>query len=79
MFAVREPGSAPVAYPSWTDWRVDKRDSPDVVPVVLVPSGTSFCATCWGQGRIWSQARNGEGLIPVRCPACDGERVVRNP
>ena len=79
MFAVREPGSVPVAYPSWTDWRVDKRESVDVGPFMLVPADTSFCATCWGQGRICSQARNGEGLIPHRCPACDGERVVRNP
>jgi hypothetical protein len=79
VFAVREPGSVPVAYPSWGDWRIDKRESADQDPCVLVPAKTSFCATCWGQGRIWSQARNGEGLIPHRCPACDGERVVRTP
>ncbi len=35
------------------------------------PAGT-FCAACWGAGRILTDAPNGEGLIPVRCAACDG-------
>jgi hypothetical protein len=45
----------------------------------LAPAATCFCATCWGQGRIWSPARNGEGLIPVTCRACDGQGVCRHP
>lgn len=75
MFAVTEPGSIPVAYPRWHDWRSDRRESAARGPVPLLPRATSFCATCWGQGRIWSPARNGEGLIPQCCPACDGQRV----
>jgi hypothetical protein len=79
VFAVTEPGSIPVAYPRWLDWRTDQRKSADYEPLPLVPSATSFCATCWGQGRIWSAARNGEGLIPQVCPVCDGQRVCRHP
>jgi hypothetical protein len=29
------------------------------------------CGTCWGQRRLWED-RNGEGLVPVRCPGCLG-------
>lgn len=79
MFAVTEPGSIPVAYPRWIDWRIDRRTSAACEPLPLTPSATSFCATCWGQGRIWSAARNGEGLIPQRCPVCDGQRVCPSP
>lgn len=77
MFAVQEPGSIPVAYRSWWDWRLDRRRVADTPPAPLVPTGVSFCAACWGQGRTWSQARNGEGLIPRTCVCCDGEGVVR--
>jgi hypothetical protein len=76
VFAVTEPGSVPVAYTSWLDWRIDKRQSTDFDPLPLVPSATCFCAMCWGQGRIWSPARNGEGLIPQLCTTCFGQRVV---
>jgi hypothetical protein len=62
-------------YQRWLDWRIDRRESTDHEPLPLVPCATSFCATCWGQGRIWGAARNGEGLIPQRCPGCDGQRV----
>lgn len=77
MFAVTEPGSIPVAYRSWTDWRADRCRSRHATPAPLVPVGVSFCAACWGQGRTWTPARNGEGLIPTRCLVCDGEGVVR--
>ena len=77
MFAVQEPGSIPVAYRSWMDWREDRQRATCYDPVPLVPIGVSFCASCWGQGRTWSQARNGEGLVPVTCAGCDGEGVVR--
>lgn len=31
------------------------------------------CATCWGNGRLYRDAPNGEGLIPEEsCRACDG-------
>jgi hypothetical protein len=78
VFAVNEPGSVLVAYPSWIDWRVDRREAAATDPPSQIPSSTSFCATCWGQGKIWSPARNGEGLIPTCCPTCDGERVVQS-
>ena len=77
MFAVQEPGSIPVAYRSWCDWRTERRRTTDASPLPLVPTGVSFCASCWGQGRTWSQARNGEGLVPVPCTGCGGEGVVR--
>jgi len=32
--------------------------------------GGSFCPICWGQGRIFEPAANGEGLIPVPCGGC---------
>jgi hypothetical protein len=75
VFALTEPGSIPVVYQRWLDWRIDRRESADHEPLPLVPRATSFCAICWGQGRIWGAARNGEGLIPQRCPGCDGQRV----
>lgn len=37
---------------------------------------TSFCATCWGAGRILVQARNGEGPVPVPCRTCAGTGVA---
>lgn len=77
MFAVCEPGSIPVAYRSWLHWREDRQRDRDASPLPLVPTGVSFCASCWGQGRTWSQARNGEGLVPVTCAGCGGEGVVR--
>lgn len=76
MFAVQEPGSIPVAYRSWLHWREDRQRVRDDSPMPLVPTGVSFCASCWGQGRTWSQARNGEGLVPVTCRGCDGEGVI---
>jgi hypothetical protein len=79
VFAVTEPGSIPVAYPRWRDWRAERREIATAPPLPLAPAGTCFCATCWGQGRIWSAARNGEGLIAHRCPVCDGQQVCRQP
>lgn len=39
----------------------------------LVPE---FCAVCWGAGRIFYEAANGEGLIPVPCAECGGKGAV---
>jgi hypothetical protein len=75
VFAVTEPGSIPVAYPTWVDWRIERRAAAAAEPLPLAPAATCFCATCWGQGNIWSQAANGEGLIPHACPVCDGQGV----
>ena len=79
MFSITEPDSIPVVYPRWRDWRIDRREAADAEPLPLVPHATSFCAMCWGQGRIWQPARNGEGLIPQRCSYCDGQRVSLHP
>lgn len=35
-------------------------------------AGAWWCPNCWGAGRIFREAGNGEGLIPVRCERCDG-------
>jgi hypothetical protein len=78
MIAVCEPHSVPVAYTSWDHWRTDRRDTALFdEPLPLVPRDTSFRASCWGQGRVWRAARNGEGLVPCRCGTCGGEGVVR--
>jgi hypothetical protein len=43
-----------------------------VARVVLREARIAPCGTCWGQGRYLEPARNGEGLVPVGCPACLG-------
>ena len=30
------------------------------------------CPHCWGQRLILEQAKNGEGLVPVKCEHCIG-------
>lgn len=78
MFAVIDPPTGLlVAWTSWVDWREERRRETAVPPAPLVPEGVSFCAACWGQGRIHSPARNGEGLVPVRCGTCGGSGMVR--
>jgi hypothetical protein len=57
-----------VLYPNWAEWRSDRPDGAVAAP--LVEPAASFCATCWGQGRIFEPAANGEGYIPVSCVAC---------
>lgn len=64
----------PVRYASWEDWRRDVT-SP-LAPPPLVAPGTASCARCWGQGRHFAPARNGEGLVPVACPDCGGSGLV---
>jgi hypothetical protein len=58
----------PVTYRTWAEWRRDRRDAAPVPPAAT----HHFCGPCWGQGRIASPARNGEGLVPVACATCDG-------
>ncbi|MFN8123770.1 MAG: hypothetical protein U0237_15230 [Thermoleophilia bacterium] len=57
-----------------------RRHRSPVVPPAPPPRrpvpATSFCAMCWGAGRIHVQARNGEGLVPVTCRACGGGGTV---
>lgn len=73
MIAVTGPDRIPIAYPSWHAWRADRRESQLAPPPTTRHHSAGFCAMCWGQGRIWSPARNGEGLIPVACRSCDGQ------
>lgn len=77
MIAVLDPTGLLVAWPTWGDWREDRRRDAEVEPVPLIPAGVSFCASCWGQGRIHRQARNGEGLVPTACGTCGGTGLVR--
>lgn len=77
MFAVLDPTGLLVAYESWCDWREDRRRDATTEPLPLVAAGTSFCAHCWGQGRVYAPARNGEGLVPAPCPVCDASGAVR--
>ena len=64
----------PVRYGSWAEWRTGR--GAVLPPAPLVARGTSFCALCWGAGRLFEEARNGEGLVPVRCEACGGARAL---
>jgi len=64
----------PVRYESWDAWRADLTHP--VPPAPLVAAGTASCPGCWGQGRVWEPARNGEGLVPHRCGTCAGSGLV---
>ena len=77
MIAVLSRTGLPVAYPSWTEWRAERLREAAEPPPPLVPAGSVFCAHCWGQARLLTPARNGEGLIPAPCPVCAGTGVVR--
>ncbi len=76
MAAIVLAGSPPipVRYESWEAWRADVAEPPPAAP--LVAAATASYALCWGQGRLWEAARNGQGLIPHDCPAagraCEG-------
>jgi hypothetical protein len=67
-----EPRTA-VAYDSWSDWRTRQGIDPGALSA---PLGSCFCAICWGAGRVFEPARNGEGLIPTACPTCCGTGSV---
>ena len=76
MAAIVLSGSPPVMvrYESWEVWRADLTEA--LPPAPLIASGTASCATCWGQGRVWEPAANGEGLVPHPCAACGGGGLV---
>jgi hypothetical protein len=72
VLKVREGDSrVSVAYESWTDWRARKG-----IDSATAPLGSCFCAICWGAGRVFEAAMNGEGLIPVACATCCGTGAV---
>ena len=67
---------------TWVVWR-QQRQLPTEEPPAATPMSpptrvplAGFCPTCWAAGRIWVQARNGEGLIPVACRACGGSGSI---
>jgi hypothetical protein len=76
MAAIVLAGSPPllVRYESWDAWRADITQP--LPPAPLIAPSTASCSRCWGQGRVWAPARNGEGLIPQACEACDGSGLV---
>lgn len=65
----------PVRYGSWDAWREDVRTP--LPPLRVIAPETVSCALCWGQGRIWEAAPNGEGLVPHGCWECGGSGLVR--
>jgi hypothetical protein len=69
------PAPVPVRYPSWRAWRAETLSA--LPPLPLIAPDTASCPDCWGQRRIWEQARNGEGLVPRVCEGCDGAGLVR--
>ncbi len=77
MFAVLDRTGLLVAYDSWDEWRDECRAAATQEPAPLCACDVVFCAHCWGQARILSPARNGEGLVPRPCPTCAGTGVVR--
>lgn len=64
----------PVIYPNWEAWRVERLVMN--VPQPLIVPDTSFCGVCWGQGRLWELAANGEGYIPRPCVTCAARGTV---
>lgn len=73
MAAVVMEGAIPVRYESWREWRMEKiREARARALAPLVEPRTEPCGHCWGQRRILTPAANGEGLVPVPCPACGG-------
>jgi hypothetical protein len=76
MAAIVLAGSppVPVRYESWEAWRADVTQP--LPPAPLVAAGTASCSGCWGQGRVWEPARNGEGFVAHPCETCDGAGLV---
>lgn len=65
----------PVCYLDWAQWREIRIGEEDDLAEPH-PEATCFCGFCWGAGRIYEHAANGEGLIPARCERCDGRGQV---
>lgn len=73
MFTVQE-GPALVKYDDWPEWRTDRAHR--LPPAPLIPKGAHSCGLCWGAGRFWEPAGNGEGLVPRVCGHCAGAGMV---
>lgn len=73
------PIAVPVYFESWDEWRRERRDATPLPPAPLAAAGTSSCPLCWNQRVIWEPARNGEGLVPVRCTGCGGSGLTSRP
>ena len=84
MVVVRDGAAGvPIAWDSWGEWRFGRRQ-PEVVwlreRAPEAPVDAAWCPVCWGNGRLFEEARNGEGLIPAAtCPACDGSGQAHVP
>jgi hypothetical protein len=73
-FVLAGSSPIPVRYENWEAWRADVNQP--LPPAPLVASVTASCSLCWGQGRLWEAAHNGEGLVPQDCPVCAGSGLV---
>lgn len=64
------PSRIPVQVRAWAEWRSARRWRAG--PGSVRAAEGDFCAICWGQGKLFMEAANGEGLIPVTCSHCGG-------
>jgi len=75
VVTVRDNPLAPaIAWPSWRAWREGRR-APESVWFrdCARPATADWCLLCWGNGRIYGMAPNGEGLILLGpCWECAG-------
>lgn len=65
VIEIRPPHPRAGRYVNWSAYR---HGFPHTEPV------WRMCATCWGQGRIWIQTR--QGLRPAYCPTCLGLKEI---
>jgi len=77
MIVIERATRIPVRYQSWTEWRAERLRTSGLRLPPLLPRGSCFCALCWGAGRFYEPAPNGEGEVPRTCPACQGSRIQR--
>ena len=77
MIVIEPATRIPVLYRNWSEWRGDQLRTGALPTLPLLPRDSCFCAHCWGAGRIYEPARNGEGNVPRTCPACHGSRSAQ--
>jgi hypothetical protein len=64
----------PVIYVDWAEWRAERLL--ELGNDFAEQTTMSFCFTCAGNGRVYENATNGEGLFPRSCVSCLGRGMV---